>query len=1058
MTIESLGLEDIVRFHFNLYPRTISASRTLVEPRSRERAMAIREASGSHRIGDAVTAGQTALDQSRFEEAANHLKAALRLGARSADEEAEIRCLLSLALEKRGLNPEQLEAVSKYERQTDFGRLSETSQTAVLIRLGWGYCFNNDIPKSIAIFNQALQLARGADDHVQIGECYFGMGRAYSVFSELRIARDHYTSALEHYRQVGNWSKLAESYINIGYINAREGDFRNALNSVKQALTIIGNRDEPDLVGRAHWYLAVVYSNLGEINKEIACWEKCISDFERADNPKFVAINQNNFAMQLIRFGEWSRAEQLAKHALETLGRANSVAAQGGAYDTLAQLYLLMGRLDDSDHCLEKSLEILSSIKNGEWAEASTQMTIGRSYLMKGQIELAIEPLERAVDIANRRGEQHDLPEAKLWLAEALLQNGRLSEARGLVENVRSFLRDAPNLLVLGLMMRMVARIEAADGYIAAAIQSLAQSTSIYTLRRNPYPCAVNQILLAQLLERQGNVAQAVAVVESALLEFERLGAAIDQRNAEAYLKTLRAKPDEAAAGPKAQHNVIEVGALDGRQSVSAGLASAVDGFIAQRLVQASISRDLLLHELVSIVRDQSAARGALIVEILNDDSSSRDASKFKVVSSNGLEESEQEAETKFLQTLGPDDYRSNFVYKLSDNQDSDFLLRVVAPTAQRFIARTVNMKPLLFIVEQGLETQVLRSKNRRAQVFNPARLLAQVELPGFICASRAMSRVLEQIHKIRSSDVTVLITGESGTGKELIARALHAGSSRRLKQFTPFNCSAAPHDMVESQLFGFKRGAFTGAVANSEGIIRGAEHGTLFLDEIGDLPLTLQPKLLRFLQEGEIHPIGESQPQRVDVRVIAATNAELERAVAEGRFREDLFHRINVIRIQVPPLRQRREEIPALINHYLGQYQQEAAKSDIRLSEETVDLLVVYDWPGNVRQLCNEIRRVVTYSESGSIVNPDGLSSEIVKASRELEASIESIAITTRKQAATVEVSEEGTTLGKAVEELERRMIQDALRRSSGNIARAAKDLGLSRKGLYLKMDRLNF
>jgi transcriptional regulator with PAS, ATPase and Fis domain len=348
----------------------------------------------------------------------------------------------------------------------------------------------------------------------------------------------------------------------------------------------------------------------------------------------------------------------------------------------------------------------------------------------------------------------------------------------------------------------------------------------------------------------------------------------------------------------------------------------------------------------------------------------------------------------------------------------------------------------------------VLRGKNRRTQVFNPARLLAQVELPGFICASRAMSRVLEQIHKIRSSDVTVLITGESGTGKELIARALHAGSSRQKKVFVPFNCSAAPHDMVESQLFGFKKGAFTGAFANSEGIIRGAEHGTLFLDEIGDLPLTLQPKLLRFLQEGEIHPIGESQPQRVDVRVIAATNAELERAVAEGRFREDLFHRINVIRIQVPPLRQRREEIPALINHYLNQYQQESAKTDIRLSEETVDLMVVYDWPGNVRQLCNEMRRIVTYSESGTIVTPEGLSSEIVKARRE----IDSAPAMPRKQASRVEVSDASTTLGEAVEELERRMIREALRRSSGNIARAAKDLGLSRKGLYLKMDRLNF
>jgi hydrogenase-4 transcriptional activator len=1010
--------------------------------------MATREAPGSHRIDEVIAAGQTALEQSRFEEAANHFRSALRLGVRSNDEEAQLRCLLSLSLEKRGLNPEQLDAVSKYEKPTEFSRLSEATQMSVLIRLGWGYCFNNDIPRSIAQFNQALDLARGVDDHVQIGECYFGMGRAYSVFSELRIARDHYTSALEHYRQVGNWSKLAESYINIGYINAREGDFRNALHSVKQALTIIGTRDEPDLVGRAHWYLAVVYSNLGEINKEIASWEKCIADFERADNPKFVAINQNNFAMQLIRFGEWSRAEELAKRALETLDRVNSVAAQGGAYDTLAQLYLLMGRLDESDRALDKSLEILSSIKNGEWAEASTQMTIGRSYLMKGNLELAIKPLERAVDIATRRGEQHDLPEARLWLAEALLQNGRLQEARELVENVRNFLREAPNLLVWGLMMRMVAKIEAADGHLAAAIQSLAQSTSIYTLRRNPYPCAVNQIFRAELLERQGNIAQAISEVESALAAFNSLGAAIDARNAKTYLESLKANPAEPqppgtqAPDTRSQHTLFS------------GLASALDGFIAQRLVQAAASRDLLLHELVSIVNEQSSSHGAIVVEILNDESVTKSSLRLSVAASIGLSEAERAQELKFLGTLEPEKYQSSFVYRLSDNQDSAFLLHIVAPTSQRYLNRTINMKPLLYIVEQGLETQVLRSKTRRTQVFDPAKLLAQVELPGFVCASRAMSRVLEQIYKIRSSDVTVLITGESGTGKELIARAVHAGSSRRTKVFSPFNCSAAPHDMIESQLFGFRRGAFTGAVANSEGIIRAAEHGTLFLDEIGDLPLTLQPKLLRFLQEGEIHPIGESQPQRVDVRIIAATNAELERAVAEGRFREDLFHRINVIRIQVPPLRQRREEIPALINHYLNQYQRESAKSNIRLSEETVDLMVVYDWPGNVRQLCNEMRRIVTYSESGTIVTPEGLSSEIVRASRDLE-SVPSIS---RKQSLPVEVSTDWTTLGQAVEELERRMIQDALRRSKGNIARAAKDLGLSRKGLYLKMDRLNF
>jgi transcriptional regulator with PAS, ATPase and Fis domain len=450
------------------------------------------------------------------------------------------------------------------------------------------------------------------------------------------------------------------------------------------------------------------------------------------------------------------------------------------------------------------------------------------------------------------------------------------------------------------------------------------------------------------------------------------------------------------------------------------------------------------LHELVSIIRDQAQARAALVAEI--------ESHNIRVAASIGLDEKEKQERVQLLMKLSPDDYVNNFVYPFSDGHRSDYLLHIIGPRSERFLSNAVNLRPLLELAELCLEAETQRSKAKRPQVFDPARLLSQVELPGFVCASRTMSLVLEQIHKIRSSDVTVLITGESGTGKELIARAVHAGSSRRFNTFLPFNCSAAPRDMIESQLFGYRKGAFTGAIASNEGIIRAAERGTLFLDEIGDLPLELQPKLLRFLQEGEIHPIGESQPLKVDVRVVAATNSDLERAVSEGRFREDLFHRLNVIRIQVPQLKQRREEIPALINHYLNLYQQEAAKSEIKLSEEVVDLLVVYDWPGNVRQLCNEVRRIVAYSDSGQIVTPDLLSPEIVRAALEVEAPAQ------KKTPETSLPLTDGKTIAEAVSELERQMIQDALRRSAGNIARAAKELGLTRRGLYMKMDRLNF
>ncbi len=191
------------------------------------------------------------------------------------------------------------------------------------------------------------------------------------------------------------------------------------------------------------------------------------------------------------------------------------------------------------------------------------------------------------------------------------------------------------------------------------------------------------------------------------------------------------------------------------------------------------------------------------------------------------------------------------------------------------------------------------------------------------------MTRVVDQIQRLQGNDLTVLITGESGTGKELVARAIHVGSSRSAATFLPYNCTTTTRELADSQLFGHRRGSFTGAVSDQPGLIRTAAGGTLFLDEVGDLPLDVQPKLLRFLEQGEIMPVGENRPQPVDVRVIAATNADLEQRVAEGKFREDLYYRLSVIRIHVPPLRQRREEIPHLSTYFLRDASERLSKPD---------------------------------------------------------------------------------------------------------------------------------
>jgi DNA-binding NtrC family response regulator len=319
----------------------------------------------------------------------------------------------------------------------------------------------------------------------------------------------------------------------------------------------------------------------------------------------------------------------------------------------------------------------------------------------------------------------------------------------------------------------------------------------------------------------------------------------------------------------------------------------------------------------------------------------------------------------------------------------------------------------------------------------------------GMVALAEQSIDLLNTTRKLAPSKITVLITGETGTGKELLAKALHDSSPRSDKPFIPFNCSAVSKDMLDAQLFGYRKGAFTGAADAFQGVIRAAAGGTLFLDEIGEVALDVQPKLLRFLESGEIHPLGEPRPLAVDVRVVAATNANLEQLVEEGRFREDLFYRLNVVRLHVPPLRERREEIPPLVQHYLDLCSRESHKAGIRLADETMEYLILFKWPGNIRQLANEIRRMVALAESNAVLMPEHLSHEIAASRRTIPASERFIAPTEF-------VVRMDQPMSAAMEHLERSMIQYALKLSGGRVEDAAERLGLSRKGLYLKRQRL--
>jgi two-component system, NtrC family, response regulator AtoC len=352
---------------------------------------------------------------------------------------------------------------------------------------------------------------------------------------------------------------------------------------------------------------------------------------------------------------------------------------------------------------------------------------------------------------------------------------------------------------------------------------------------------------------------------------------------------------------------------------------------------------------------------------------------------------------------------------------------------AADYVLKPLNGDELKVNVRRALERQQLVAENRylrdlAGSTFRFEYLIGQ---------SRRMREVLDLCTRVAGRDSTVLLTGESGTGKGVLAKAIHQNSLREGKPFVTVNCGALPEALAESELFGHRKGSFTGAVADRQGKFEAANEGTIFLDEIGELPLNLQVKLLRVIQDREVDKIGFSQPVKVNVRILAATNRKLKTQIEDGQFREDLFYRLSVVTIDVPPLRERREDIPMLVSHFLKSFSERYHTSPLTITDEALALILRYAWPGNVRQLENAIERLVVLA-NGNTIKPEDLPQEV----RESESRIAKIDL---------KLPDEGIDL----EQVEKEILSQALQKHAGNQTRAAQYLNISRKTLIYRMEK---
>ncbi len=350
------------------------------------------------------------------------------------------------------------------------------------------------------------------------------------------------------------------------------------------------------------------------------------------------------------------------------------------------------------------------------------------------------------------------------------------------------------------------------------------------------------------------------------------------------------------------------------------------------------------------------------------------------------------------------------------------------------YITKPVILDELQVKVEKALEQYRMREELGDLKV----RLSRSQAPPNLIGVGARMRQVFQMVSLVAGRDVPVVLTGESGTGKELVARSIHSMSRRSSKPFVPINCGAVPETLLESELFGYAKGAFTGAAAAKRGLFEEANGGTLFLDEVGDAPLSIQMKLLRTLQDGEVRRLGSTQTVQTDVRILVATNKNLQAEIAAGRFREDLYYRLNVVGIHLPSLRERREDIPLLVDHFIRLHRSSINPAVQGITPEAQSKLVRYDWPGNVRELENTLKRALVLCRADTIAAED-----VVHLGAEVAEPDTFVA--------------DGRGYGAALERFSRTYFIDALERHRGNVKKAAEEAGLSRKSVYEHLKRLD-
>ncbi|MEW6455805.1 MAG: sigma 54-interacting transcriptional regulator [Acidobacteriota bacterium] len=933
--------------------------------------------------------GEILLNKSRFEESIEYLNKSLSLVKDAITERAAIQknlaiCHYGLQKYKEALNIlEKNFELARNHKLNDLEKEMEFLMAKNLWNLG-------EVEKAKKYLENLILLK----DEKWKANAKRELGYYLLYSGQRKKAEKLIKDSVSIFEKINDERERALSLKHLAYIESLKKETDKALTLYSQAIKTF------DKFGDI-FNSALISSDVGKIYfeqekyHEAELWfNRSFDSFFKIKNPRGLTLSKFNLAEVFLEIGKWKDAYEIFKEASKADRFSGNLRALGYDLNSLGYIEFLNGDFLECEKSLEECIKIFKKLKST--TELIDSLLKKSEFLIETEkIEGADDTLKEIEQLTDGNGLEYEKARLKILKAKILKKKNLLEEAERNIGEGISMITEIKNKKLLGIALLEKAFIVYKKDRKNSE-ELFNESLQIFDEISNPYLKSLSTLYYFKYFpERIDELKQKDALEILKKLNSFKLKEffARDNQNLKTEIKNIMNLPSSSDLADKLFHLIMQE-------------------FDAERIVHfISEKGKIKINKIIKRNLDSEEEIDEYIIKKAFKEKKPFDLKNYFFLN-------------KFLNIIViPVEINSNLVGILYIERDNEN-----GPFTEKDLDLLISLiRPIFSMLNPTLKEH------------SSYELLTEKLIKKMIGKSKALENIFRLIDRIKDYNFPVLIIGESGTGKELIAKAIHEAGNRKEKCFVPINCSAFPENLLEAELFGYAKGAFTGANFDRKGLIEEADGGTFFLDEIGDLPLNLQAKLLRALQENEIRRLGDNRLRKLDVRFISATNKNLEKEVTEGRFREDLFYRINGININVPPLRERKEDIPLLVDFFLEKYSNEFQKEKIYVSQEALLYLKNYDWPGNIRELESEIRNsIIMLDPASSIISKDLLSEKILK--KKLDFSLS-----------------ETHNFNEAKKMFEKNYILNILEKNNWNKKKTAEELKMTRQGLFKLLKKYN-